>query len=238
MAYTNQTTNLELPQYVGTDKPTYLGDFNTAMANIDNGYASNKALGEGADTKATTALANSTQAQADASSAQTTATQAQTLAGQADVKAETALNNSANANTKADSAIAKANANETKIGDLAQLNTVDKSSLVNAINEINDDWQEIDATGSVDINLPSVFKEISIEVRVGSSFCWSFYFPKKYFDDLTVNSYRNYRSGHYISSSNNSACNIEIKKTTVKLLDAYGNGTNATNDAKVSLFYR
>lgn len=238
MAYTNQTTNLELPQYVGTDKPTYLGDFNTAMVNIDNGYASNKALGEGADTKATTALANSTQAQTDASTAQTTATQAQTLAGQADVKAETALNNSANANTKADSAIAKANANETKIGDTTQLNTNDKSSLVNAINEINDDWQEIDATGSVDINLPSVFKEISVEVRVGASFCWSFYFPKKYFDDLDVNDYRDYRSGHYISSSNNSACTLEVKKTTVKLLDAYGNGTNSTSNAKVFLFYR
>ena len=33
-ASTNKTTYYELPQFVGTDKPTWLGDFNEAMADI------------------------------------------------------------------------------------------------------------------------------------------------------------------------------------------------------------
>lgn len=35
MAYTNKTPNFQLPQYIGTDKPTYMGDFNSAMSVID-----------------------------------------------------------------------------------------------------------------------------------------------------------------------------------------------------------
>lgn len=36
MSATNKTTNLELPIYIGSDKPTYLGDWNSAMEKIDN----------------------------------------------------------------------------------------------------------------------------------------------------------------------------------------------------------
>ena len=31
MASTNKTTNYSLPQWVGSDKPSYLGDFNDAF---------------------------------------------------------------------------------------------------------------------------------------------------------------------------------------------------------------
>lgn len=40
-ASTNKTTYYELPQFVGTDKPTWLGDFNEAMADIDAGMHEN-----------------------------------------------------------------------------------------------------------------------------------------------------------------------------------------------------
>ena len=36
MSYTNTTEHYGLPQYIGTDKPTMLGDFNTAMEIIDS----------------------------------------------------------------------------------------------------------------------------------------------------------------------------------------------------------
>lgn len=36
MSSTNKTTNYKLSQYVGTDKPTYLGDYNGDMLKIDN----------------------------------------------------------------------------------------------------------------------------------------------------------------------------------------------------------
>lgn len=38
MSYTNETKKLKLPQWVGTDRPTYLVDFNTAFLNIDNAF--------------------------------------------------------------------------------------------------------------------------------------------------------------------------------------------------------
>lgn len=38
MSYTNETKKLHLPQWVGTDRPTYLIDFNTAFLNIDNAF--------------------------------------------------------------------------------------------------------------------------------------------------------------------------------------------------------
>lgn len=52
MSYTNHTSNYNLPQYVGTDKPTYLGDFNTAMGIIDTQMKSNADSATGADSKA------------------------------------------------------------------------------------------------------------------------------------------------------------------------------------------
>lgn len=38
MSYTNETKKLHLPQWVGTDRPSYLVDFNTAFLNIDNAF--------------------------------------------------------------------------------------------------------------------------------------------------------------------------------------------------------
>lgn len=38
MSYTNETKKLHLPQWIGTDRPTYLVDFNTAFLSIDNAF--------------------------------------------------------------------------------------------------------------------------------------------------------------------------------------------------------
>lgn len=38
MSATNKTTYLDLPQFIGTDVPSWLGDFNGAMNKIDTGY--------------------------------------------------------------------------------------------------------------------------------------------------------------------------------------------------------
>lgn len=38
MSATNNTTYLNLPQFIGTDVPSWLGDFNDAMEKIDTGY--------------------------------------------------------------------------------------------------------------------------------------------------------------------------------------------------------
>lgn len=46
MASTNKTPNYDLPQFIATDKPTWLGDVNDAMSKIDAGMEANKSSGE------------------------------------------------------------------------------------------------------------------------------------------------------------------------------------------------
>lgn len=58
MSYTNHTTNYNLPQYIGTDKPTYLTDFNGAMSAIDAQMKLNADTASTASTNASTANTN------------------------------------------------------------------------------------------------------------------------------------------------------------------------------------
>lgn len=102
MASSNKTAHYQLSQYGATDKPTYMGDYNTDMDNIDTGIYN-------AQTKADTAFANAASADTKADNAQLTANQA--------------LNSAGSANTN--------------IGTMANLTTTEKSSLVVAINEVN-----------------------------------------------------------------------------------------------------
>lgn len=108
MASTNHTTNYNLSQYVATDKPTYLVDYNNDMLAIDTQMKANA-----------TAVAT----------AQNAAETADAKAVTADGKAVTAQSSAAAAQTSADSA-------NTKIGTMANLETADKTSLVNALNEV------------------------------------------------------------------------------------------------------
>ncbi len=57
MAFTNPTPYFGLPGYIGTDKPTFLGDFNTAFSTIDTTMQDNKLAAEGAQSAATAASA-------------------------------------------------------------------------------------------------------------------------------------------------------------------------------------
>ena len=68
MAHTNSTTNYNLPQWVGSDKPTFLGDLNTAFSDIDGQMKTNADGIVAADDKAENAatLANDAQDDVDA----------------------------------------------------------------------------------------------------------------------------------------------------------------------------
>lgn len=55
MGYTNTTTHYSLPQYVATDKPKYLTDFNETMAAIDTQMYTNAQAAATADGKAVAA---------------------------------------------------------------------------------------------------------------------------------------------------------------------------------------
>ena len=70
MASTGKTTNYELSQFIGTDKPSWLGDYNGDMLKIDTALGSINAT-------ATTAQSGVASAQSAASAAQMTANAAQ-----------------------------------------------------------------------------------------------------------------------------------------------------------------
>ena len=122
MSATNSTPNYKLSQYTGSDKPTYLGDYNTDMLKIDTNMKriSNKAEGaesgiasatatanqalenaNTANTKATTAQATAEQAQTSATNAQSTATEAKETATQAQTTATEAKETATQAQTTA-----------------------------------------------------------------------------------------------------------------------------------------
>ena len=57
MSSTNQTPNLDLSQFIATDKPAWLVDYNGDMSKIDTGYGTVKAQADATDT-AVTGVAN------------------------------------------------------------------------------------------------------------------------------------------------------------------------------------
>ena len=123
MGHTNSTANLSLPQFIGTDKPTWLGDINGAMSAIDAYAGTNDAAVSAAASDASSAISQ-------AASAVNTANTANTTAG----NASTAANNAVGV---ANNAVAIAGVVDGKVGLLADLTTTDRTSIVNAINEVN-----------------------------------------------------------------------------------------------------
>lgn len=83
MSSTNKTSHYNLPQFIGSDIPTWLGDFNSAMTAIDSGINAAATSASGAATKAE-------QASTDASAAASSATSAYNAAASAQQSADDA----------------------------------------------------------------------------------------------------------------------------------------------------
>lgn len=117
---TNKTTHYELSQYVSSDKPTYLTDYNGDMSKIDTGIYNAK---NEADTNATN-IGDLTSLTTDTKS---------TLVGainEVDSHADTNAGNISQNTTD----IAT---NTSHIGTMTNLTTTEKTNLVGAVNEIN-----------------------------------------------------------------------------------------------------
>ena len=76
MSSTNKTEHYNLPQFIGSDIPTWLGDFNSAMTAIDNGINAAATSASGAATDAATAQKSANDAANDAAAAQKSANDA------------------------------------------------------------------------------------------------------------------------------------------------------------------
>lgn len=118
MSSTNKTTNYALSQYIGTDKPTYLGDYNGDMLKIDTQLKAN------ADSASNAAsAAGAAQAVAEKASQSVQSLNDSVTANSADIaslKTKNAQQDSSiqNASNAASSALNKANQNEHNITDI------------------------------------------------------------------------------------------------------------------------
>lgn len=132
-ASTNKTANYELPQFVGTDKPTWLGDFNSAMSAIDTGMATNASDIDSMDTRVSSAEATASQASQNVTTltgrvntVESSLTSVTSTANNAQSTATSALNTANTANGKADT-------NASAISDLES----DVSTLQSELEEFN-----------------------------------------------------------------------------------------------------
>ena len=76
MSHTNKTPNYDLPQFIGTDKASWLGDLNPAFLAIDAGMQANKVAAQAAEVSAGEASALAQSANSVANSANSSATNA------------------------------------------------------------------------------------------------------------------------------------------------------------------
>lgn len=137
MASTNSTTHYELSQYIGTDKPTYLVDYNQDMSKIDTGIYGAKSKADNNETSIGTLTNLQT-------------TEKSNLVGAVNEVNTNSTNNSTNIGTLSSLSTTEksnlvgavnevkteADGNKTNIGTMANLSTTDKSSLVGAVNEV------------------------------------------------------------------------------------------------------
>ena len=78
MSHTNKTPNYDLPQFIGTDKASWLGDLNPAFLAIDTGMEANKVSAQSAEASAEQASALAQSANSVANGANSSATSALT----------------------------------------------------------------------------------------------------------------------------------------------------------------
>lgn len=139
MSHTNSTTNYGLPQWIGSDKPTFLGDFNSAFNTIDGQMKQNSTDAGQAISTANSANATAIDAAERSITAKSTADTAKDTADAANELATNAGNTATIAKNAADAATRTAEANN--IANLAPAYdptlTYDVGDLVTYIDENN-----------------------------------------------------------------------------------------------------
>lgn len=156
MGHTNSTVNYNLPQFVGTDKPSWLGDVNNAFLAIDAAIAAAK-------TEADSAAGGVAGLQTTVGSHTTqigTLTEAVTAQG-GTLNSVTALIGNGTPTTTDQTIIGAINELHADQGDLTALTTTDKSSIVKAVNELNADIITIEH-GTLTPTLSAGFNNVTI----------------------------------------------------------------------------
>lgn len=151
MAHTNSTSNYDLSQFIGTDKPTFLGDYNGDMQKIDAAIKGAKDTADGASTTANAASALAT-------SASETASTAASAAASADANATTALNTANGATTTANSALSTATSAASTATSAAETATAADTKATNAATAQGTSYSA--PTGSLATNVKEALDEL------------------------------------------------------------------------------
>ena len=254
---TNETTHYNLSQYIGTDKPTYLVDYNSDMNKIDTAIY-------GADSKATQNTNNigtmsnlntteksnlvgainevNTQVETNTGNISTNTSNISTLGTNQGVMTNLTTTEKSNLVGAINEVKAVNDTQNTNIGTLSNLSTADKSNLVGAINEI---FSFTDFTIFDDVDEDSIVLEnVTSLNKTGTELHLAYNEDKtifKLYGRLLVQN----------SGTNESAENWKIKipsrlrpsqEYTIKSVACYGASTRNTNaltylgiaDAKIS----
>lgn len=149
MGSTNHTSNYELSQFLGSDKPAWLLDYNGDMLKIDTQMKANADAASAAQSKANTADGKADGLRTDLTTLNNQvndptglAADVATLSGTMNTVTSLIGNGEPTTTDKTlIGAINELNAND---GDLTTLTTTDKSSLVGAINELKSNEMAVD----------------------------------------------------------------------------------------------
>ena len=137
MSATNSTANYGLPIFLGSDVPSWLTDWNGAMGDIDTAIAAAKAVADSALLASGNNTSDITTIQGQITTLQTTVgthtTQIGTISG--NINTINSLIGNGTPTTTDQTLIGAINELHANQGDLANLTTTDKTSLVAAINE-------------------------------------------------------------------------------------------------------
>lgn len=144
MGATNTTANYSLSQFISTDKPAWLQDYNGDMLKIDTGINAAKLAADTAQSIATNAQTDATSAVNSVSALASTVSSLSTAIGSitGTLNTITSLIGNGTPTTTDQTIIGAINelnagkAADSKVGDLSDLDTTDKSSIVAAINEV------------------------------------------------------------------------------------------------------
>lgn len=137
MGATNTTANYNLSQFISTDKPAWLQDYNGDMLKIDTGINAAKLAADTAQSTATNAQSDASSAVNSVSTLATTVSSLSTAIGgiNGTLNTITSLIGNGTPTTTDHTIIGAINELHADQGNLANLQTTDKSSLVAAINE-------------------------------------------------------------------------------------------------------
>lgn len=243
MGHTNSTPNIGLPQFIGTDKPTWLGDINGAMSAIDTkvgsidvAIATTDAKADNAVADASGAVTTATNAVNTAGAASTTATQANNLATQA----LTVANNTADLCTL--QIVPDVNVNKAAIGTLSDLTTTAKDNLVDAINEVaqggsgSATWSVVGTqTGSTAITISDTYNELCLVAASSSDqHIMTIVIPTAELD----NTAKIFRDGGSLAADNYWGVTISVTDSSAQLGSFVVNGADNTASAKLTVYGR